>query len=106
MFGLPKGSPFTAKLNDAILQMRGNGVIDQIKRRWVDDLDQCAGDNSQVSKKPKNQKTGLLKASVCSSPLCSTAGVYTLVFAMLDMQSSNLGVLSWGHRLVMLLCLA
>ena len=48
VLGLPKNSPLTALLNGAILQLRGNGVVDQLKRRWVDDLDQCTSAASQV----------------------------------------------------------
>ena len=48
VLGLPKNSPLTPLLNGAILQLRGNGVIDQLKRRWVDDLDQCTSAASQV----------------------------------------------------------
>lgn len=51
-FGLRKGSPYTAALNSAILQLRGNGVIDQLKRRWVDDLDQCDDISAQVAFQP------------------------------------------------------
>ena len=49
VLGLPKDSPLTPLLNNAILQLRNNGVIDQLKRRWVDDLDQCTSTASQVS---------------------------------------------------------
>ena len=48
VLGLPKSSALTPLLNGAILQLRGNGVIDQLKRRWVDDLDQCTSAASQV----------------------------------------------------------
>ena len=48
VLGLPLHSPLTTPLSDAILQLRGNGVIDQLKRRWVDDLDQCSSSLAQA----------------------------------------------------------
>ena len=48
VLGLPLNSPLTLALSNAILQLRGNGVIDQLKRRWVDDLDQCSAADSQA----------------------------------------------------------
>lgn len=38
---LPKGSPLLEPLNHAIMELRGNGVIDQLRRRWTEDLNQC-----------------------------------------------------------------
>ena len=48
VLGLPRNSPLTMPLSNAIMQLRGNGVIDQLKRRWVDDLDQCSSAESQA----------------------------------------------------------
>ena len=39
---LTKGSPLTEPLNTAIRELRGNGVIDALKRRWTEDLNQCS----------------------------------------------------------------
>ena len=38
---LAKGSPLLEPLNHAIMELRGNGVIDQLRRRWTEDLNQC-----------------------------------------------------------------
>ena len=41
-FGLPKGSPLTSSLDTALLTLLGNGVIDQLIRKWTVDLNQAS----------------------------------------------------------------
>jgi len=40
-FGLQKDSPLTTPMNNAILEVLGNSVLDQIISRWTTDIDKC-----------------------------------------------------------------
>jgi ABC-type amino acid transport substrate-binding protein len=44
--GLQRNSPYTRLLNRAMLQLKQNGQLDALKKKWVDDQNSCNQANS------------------------------------------------------------
>jgi hypothetical protein len=44
-FGLPKDSPYTKQLSNAILELRHSGVMDALEQKWIHANEKCVGNN-------------------------------------------------------------
>lgn len=44
--GVQKNGPYTRAINRAMLQLKQNGLLDELKKKWVDDQNVCTAENS------------------------------------------------------------